>query len=185
MSTITTESHVFFYTSYLSNWWSTRDIKPQFTDPITGLVWNNTEEAFMAAKARFFGDEETHALIVAHAAARRHPREVKDLGRLVKRYDEKAWSCVRVGAMTYPNLLKYQQNPDLGAQLKGTGDRVLVEASPVDKTWGVGLSVTDAAAWAQAHYAEMEIAGSDAGEIDWPGLNLLGQALMTVRSMLP
>lgn len=177
MSVITTPTHVFFYTNYLSNWWSTRDIKPQFTDPITGLVWNNTEEAFMAQKARFFRDEQTHELMVAHAASRGHPRDVKALGRLVKGYDEKAWSCAREGAMAYVNLLKYTQNPDLGAQLKATGDRILVEASPVDFVWGVGMNERDAAKYAE----ESPLVGNS---IQWPGRNLLGNALTTVRTLL-
>lgn len=178
MSTIVTDDFVFFYTNYLSNWWSTRDIKPQLTDPVTKLAWNNTEEAFMAAKARFFGDEETHALIVAHAAARKHPREVKELGRLVKGYDNATWDCVREGFMAHVNLMKYRQNPDLAAQLKATGDRVLVEASPVDGIWGVKLDIEAAAAFA----ANSSFIG--ASITNWPGRNLLGKALMTVRGLL-
>ncbi len=177
MKTITTAEFVFFYQDYMSNWWSTKDIKPQFTDPVTGLVWNNTEEHFMAAKARFFGDEGTHSLIVAHAANRGHPGNVKELGRLVKGYDDKAWSCVRLGAMTHSCYLKFSQNPDLAAQMKATGGRVLVEASPVDKVWGVGLDIDSAA----AHAANSSFTGAS---LAWPGQNLLGKALMQVRSLL-
>lgn len=164
-----TDTHVYFYTNYLSNWWTTKNIAPQFTDHNDGVTWNNTEEAFMAYKATFFGDGETYAKIVQHALARKHPREVKDLGRLVKGYNDKAWSTVREGFMTYVNLLKYQQNPDLAKQLKDTGARVLVEASPVDRIWGVGLGETDPLIL---------------DEKNWTGLNLLGKSLMTVRGLI-
>ncbi len=174
---ITTDQYVFFYTNYLSNWWSTRDIKPQFTDPVTNTSFNNTEEAFMWQKANFFGDTETCVKIALHAAARGHPRDVKALGRLVKGYNDKAWTCVREGKMAYVNLLKYQQNPDLGAQLKETGDRIIVEASPVDRVWGVGLSEADCV----KHEQNSSFLGAS---LAWPGLNLLGKSLMTVRGML-
>lgn len=48
-----------------------------------------------------------------------------------------------------------------------TGDRLLVEASPYDKIWGVGYSAANAAA----------------NEGNW-GENLLGKALMRVRDRL-
>lgn len=175
MSTITTPDHVFFYTNYLSNWWSTRDIKPQFIDPISGIAFNNSEESFIWQKARFFGDAETCVKIADHAQARGHPRDVKALGRLVKGYNDKAWDCVREGAMAYSCWLKFSQNPDLAAELKATGDRILVEASPVDRVWGCGLDVEAAAAFAPPGARD---------EVVWPGRNLLGKALMMVRTLL-
>ncbi len=123
----------------------------------------------MFYKAFFFGDKTVCSLIEEHAKARAHPREVKELGRRVRNYNDKIWSTVRFGFMTYVNLLKYQQNPDLGAQLKDTGDRVLVEASPVDRVWGVGLGENDPLIL---------------DEKNWTGKNLLGQSLMTVRGLL-
>ncbi len=166
---IITETHVYFYTNYLSNWWTTKNIAPQFVDPITGITFNNTEEAFMWQKSNFFGDLETCYLINNHALTCKHPSEVKSLGRLVKNYNDKSWSTVRLGFMTYVNLLKYQQNPDLAIKLKETGDRVLVEASPVDLVWGCGLDEKTAAVTPYP---------------SWPGQNLLGKALMEVRSLL-
>ena len=128
-------------------------------------------------KAVFFGDDDAVVAIIDHAAARRHPSEVKELGRQIVGYNDKAWTTVREGFMTYVNLLKYQQNPDLATQLKATGDRIIVEASPVDAIWGVGLDIEAAA----KHAESTTFMGA---AIKWPGQNLLGKSLMTVRGLL-
>ena len=166
---IVTDTHVYFYTNVFSNWYSTQDIKSQFTDNITGLTWNNTEEAFMFYKAFFFCDTETMDKICFHSNNKYHPLGVKDLGRLVKKYDDKAWGCVRFGYMVYVNYLKFSQNADFKKLLLDTGDRILVEASPVDKIWGVGLEEKD----------DLIL-----NEKNWKGQNLLGKALMEVRSKI-
>ncbi len=164
-----TNTHIYFYTNFLSNWYSTKDIKPQFTDPLTKLTWNNTEEAFMFYKANFHQDFVTANKIVNHAIMRRHPREVKDLGREVLDYSDKAWSCVRYGYMVYVNYLKFSQNEDFKKQLLETSDKILVEASPYDAVWGVKLGEDDPLILS---------------EDNWKGLNLLGKALMEVRNKL-
>ena len=159
---ITTDTHVYFYSggSIYSNWHAT---PKQFHDPLADLPFDHTEGAFMYYKAVFFHDLS----VAAKAATEKDPRNVKALGRQVRRYNDKAWECVRLGYMTYVNLLKYQQNPEWGAELKATGNRILVEASPYDRIWGIGRSVDEAAAGAE-----------------WLGRNLLGEALMTVRGLL-
>lgn len=159
---ITTLTHVFFYSGreIYSNWHTT---PAQFVDPITGLTFDNTEQAFMWYKATFFSD----VLIAAEAAATTDPRAVKELGRKVRGYNDKAWECVRLGYMTYVNYLKYSQNKDMGDVLKATGSRILVEASPYDGIWGIKRTVEEAAAGAT-----------------WQGRNLLGVALETVRALL-
>lgn len=83
--------------------------------------------------------------------------------------DEATWLRHRYGIVVEGNLAKFGQHPALGAFLRGTGDRILVEASPVDPVWGVGLA-------ADAPGAQ------DPGR--WRGLNLLGFALMDVRARL-
>jgi len=67
------------------------------------------------------------------------------------------------------NMAKFGQHPDLREFLLGTGDRVLVEASPRDRIWGIGLAAGDERATSPD---------------DWLGLNLLGFALMEVRHQL-
>lgn len=160
---LTTDTHVFFYTARpFHNWLRT---ERQFTDPARGISFDSTEQAFMWWKAAFFDDKATLAMIEAE----KDPRAVKELGRRIARYDDAAWSCVRLGFMTLVNLWKYQQNPEWAATLLATGDRTIVEASPVDLVWGVGLSEKDPLILDEAN---------------WRGENLLGQALMTVRSLL-
>lgn len=159
---IITDTHVFFYSSTqcFSNW---HHSPGQLT--LRGLSFDHTEGAFMYLKARFFGDHEVAAL----AAHEPDPRKVKALGRQVKGYDDAAWTCVREGLMAYCNLLKYAQNAAMREELISTGSRILVEASPYDRVWGVGLAENDPLILDPAN---------------WRGTNLLGAALMTVRGLL-
>lgn len=168
---ITTPTHVFFYSgrTIYSNWHRTKN---QFKDPLNNdLAFDSTEQAFFWWKAVFFQDHKIATLLERDT----DPGSCKRLGRLVANYDDNSWECVRLGFMTYVNLLKYSQNPAWKAELLGTGSRILVEASPVDRIWGVGLDVTEAVAYYDS--AEYKASG-------WPGRNLLGIALMSVREML-
>ncbi|TYB45268.1 NADAR family protein [Actinomadura chibensis] len=143
---------------YLSQWWPA-----PFT--VDGTVYATAEHYMMAEKARLFGDEETAAAIVAAS----HPSEAKDLGRRVRGFAEDAWRDARVGIVTRGNEAKFGQNEELRDYLVGTRNRVLVEASPLDRVWGIGLAADDPRAGRPSA---------------WPGLNLLGFALMTVRETL-
>ncbi len=171
---IITDTHVFFYSggSIYSNWHETPD---QFSDPLNGgLTFISSEVAFIWWKAVFFQDHRVATLLEQKGM---DSRTAKQLGRTIKGYDDKAWECVRPGFMAYPLLLKFQQNPDMGAELKATEDRILIEASPTDKIWGVGLDIE-----AAVKHAENSVFLGAA--LKWPGRNLLGEALMTVRGLL-
>lgn len=157
---IRTHTHFYFYTNYLSNWNICK-----FVDPSSQLSFDNTEQAFMWYKADFFKDLETRKLLEAQM----HPKDAKALGRIVKNYDDIAWSIVRYGFMVYVNYLKYSQNADLRQNLIDTNNLVLVEASTVDCVWGVGLAASDFLI---------------TDEKNWKGQNLLGKALMDVRQIL-
>lgn len=132
---------------------------------VDGVQYKNTEQYMMAQKAKLFGDDEILNKILRTA----DPKEIKALGRLVKGYQESVWLEHRFNIVVQGNLAKFSQNEDLKQFLLNTGERVLVEASPVDKIWGIGLSADD-------EKAEKPL--------QWKGLNLLGFALMEVRKQL-
>jgi len=119
----------------------------------------------MAEKARTFSDQETLERILSSD----HPREAKTLGRAVKNYDEAKWNEMRFAAVVQGSVHKFSQNAGLRQELLGTGDQILVEASPEDRIWGIGLREGDPDAMVPAR---------------WNGKNLLGFALMEARERL-
>ena len=142
----------------LSQWWPV-----DFT--VDGMTYPSAEHFMMAAKALLFGDTET-ADRVRQAP---NPGAAKALGREVRGFDEQRWAQRRFDLVVAGNLAKFGQHQDLLGFLLGTGSRVLVEASPQDAIWGIGLAADDDRA---------------ASPENWPGLNLLGFALMEVRHQL-
>lgn len=144
--------------SCLSQWWPA-----DFT--VDGVLYRTAEHYMMAGKARLFGDAEAQARVVAAG----HPRDAKTIGREVRGFDQGVWEAARFGVVVEGSVAKFGQNPDLRAYLLGTGSRVLVEASPRDRVWGIGLGA------AHDHAREPE---------HWRGLNLLGFALMEARARL-
>ncbi|MDX6741233.1 NADAR family protein [Actinocorallia sp. A-T 12471] len=145
-------NHVF------SQWW---EVGFEFE----GVGYRSAEHAMMAGKARLFGDEEA----VERVLAARHPGEAKKVGREVRGFDEGVWAEHRFELVTAVNVAKFSATPELRAHLVGTGSRVLVEASPVDRIWGIGLAADSPDA---------------ADPARWRGLNLLGFALMRARDLL-
>jgi ribA/ribD-fused uncharacterized protein len=145
--------------SCFSQWWAGHP----FT--VDGISCTAAEHWMMAEKARLFGDEEGCAGILAAS----HPNEAKKLGPLVSNFDETQWRTARRDIVVRGNTAKFSQHPELRECLLNTGDRILVEASPYDTIWGIGLTAADPGA---EHPAR------------WHGLNLLGFALMSVREQL-
>jgi ribA/ribD-fused uncharacterized protein len=142
----------------LSQWWPA-------TFSIDGQRYPTAEHYMMAQKAKLFGDEETRSRILSAGG----PAEAKSLGRRVRGFDEGLWAAGRFEIAVRGNTAKFAQNPELKEWLIGTGKVVLVEASPADTVWGIGL------------------AASDKRALDprtWRGLNLLGFALMKARADL-
>ena len=132
---------------------------------VAGVRFATAEHYMMWGKARLFGDDRAAARIVAAG----HPKQAKDLGRTITPFDEDTWVAERVAIVTAGNVAKFRQNPELLAFLLGTSERVLVEASPLDRIWGIGLAADDERAQDPAA---------------WRGLNLLGEALMAARELL-
>lgn len=130
-----------------------------------GVRFTCAEQYMMHGKAKLFDDAETGAQILAAD----HPREHKALGRKVKRFDDAVWKRERERIVKAGNRAKFTQNADLLQLLLDTRGTTLVEASPYDKIWGIGLAATDPRAQDPA---------------TWKGQNLLGKILTELRDEL-
>lgn len=127
--------------------------------------YRTAEHFMMAEKARLFDDKENELAILKSG----NPGEAKRLGRNVTGFNDKVWNQERFQIVVKANLAKFEQNEALKEFLLATDKRVLVEASPVDKIWGIGMAEDN------EHFEN---------PFKWKGLNLLGFALMEVRSQL-
>lgn len=130
-----------------------------------GVIYPTAEHWMMAEKARLFGDAKIESQIMGSNA----PGNAKELGRKVSGFDETLWDQEKREIVRFGNILKFSQNPELEGILLDTGDHVLVEASPYDTVWGIGMKATDP----RANDPEQ-----------WQGENLLGFVLMDVRNLL-
>lgn len=144
--------------SCLSNWYPA-------AFELEGDHYVTTEHYMMAGKARLFGDEEMLAEILVAES----PKAAKMLGRKVRNFDDEVWKRHCFDIVVAGNLAKFGQNEALGRYLLATGDAVLVEASPRDRIWGIGMGASNP----NAQDPEK-----------WRGSNLLGFALMEVRARL-
>src|SRR4051794_7851451 len=142
----------------LSQWWPA-----PFT--VDGVEFATAEHYMMWRKAMVFRD----GAVAGRVLTADHPQRAKALGREVRGFDERTWCDARFDIVVAGSVAKFDQHPDLRDYLLNTGDRVLVEASPVDQVWGIGLRATDGRAGDPAR---------------WRGLNLLGFALMRARAQL-
>lgn len=132
---------------------------------IGGVCYNCAEQYMMAEKARVFGDEKACEKIMASY----NPMDMKKQGRRVRNFNSYVWDVNCRDVVVRANLAKFSQNPNLKEFLLSTGDRILVEASPYDTIWGIGLPADNPDAVNPAR---------------WRGENRLGFALMEVRDML-
>jgi len=156
-----TRQYLFFWKSdeIYSNWHPS-----VFTDE-DGHRFVNCEQYLMYHKALLMKDAEAAGQILAE----HNPGRIKALGRQVRNFDEALWSARRLSIMEAGGYLKFMQNADLRTALLGTGKRLLVEASPVDSIWGIGLAEDNPLAEVRAK---------------WRGQNLLGTALTNVRERI-
>lgn len=144
--------------SCFSQWW----VHPFEVD---GRMYPTAEHWMMASKAKLFGDYDTLEKILASDT----PAQVKEQGRLVQHFDPAVWDQHKYDIVMEGNYHKFTQHAVLKGFLLSTGDKVLVEASPVDPVWGIGMS------------SDHPDAGNPA---KWRGENLLGFALMEVRDKI-
>ena len=132
---------------------------------IEGVTYKTAEHWMMAQKAKLFDNHDIAEKIILCQT----PAEAKKLGRQVVGFDEQIWKKKRYEIVKMGNIHKFSQNPELGEYLGKTKQRVLVEASPVDIIWGIGLA---------KDHRDVE------NVYAWRGLNLLGFALMETRDYL-
>lgn len=142
----------------LSQWYPA----PFYSD---GILFHTAEHWMMYQKAMLFGDDK----IAYEMLQTPFPGPVKDLGRQVSGFDEKTWDQEKVGIVRLGNILKFSQSGELEDILLATGSTILVEASPYDSIWGIGLRESSKKAQKPAQ---------------WKGQNLLGYILMDVRAIL-
>ena len=123
-----TDTHLYFLTGPFSNF----AYSPFILD---GIKWENTEAAFMFYKAKHFNDLGSMEKIKNES----NPYRAKQLGRLVKNYNDKEWEKVRYSYMYKINLVKYTQNSLFFETLMNTKELILVETNGNDRVWGIGL----------------------------------------------
>jgi ribA/ribD-fused uncharacterized protein len=150
-----TEKYVLFWSGIYSQWYAA----PMM---INGIKFNTCEQYMMYQKALLFKDEEVANEIMKET----NPRNQKALGRKIRNFNDQEWkqNCMRI--VYEANLAKFTQNPELRAALLSTGDKILVEASPKDFIWGIGM-----------HYDDEGVENP----ANWKGTNLLGQTLTLVK----
>lgn len=145
--------------SCFSQWWEGHPFE------LEGVRYATAEHFMMAEKARLFGDQATREEIVEAKS----PAIAKKLGRKVANFDDQIWLQHRWDIVVRGNAAKFSQHDPLRTFLTQTGDRILVEASPFDRIWGIGMA---------SNHPDAE------KPENWKGLNLLGFALMEVRNSL-
>ena len=132
---------------------------------VDNIQYKTSEHWMMAHKAKLFSDSEACDLIIKADK----PAEVKEIGRQIRGFSEIKWNEKKYEVVRLGNIHKFHQNKKLKDYLLGTADRVIVEASPTDSVWGIGVT-------------------QDEKMVDdphtWRGANLLGFALMEVRDFL-
>jgi ribA/ribD-fused uncharacterized protein len=142
----------------LSQWYPTSFV-------VNGQLFASAEHYMMYRKAILFDDDDTAEQILRSSS----PGAAKSLGRSVRGFDEQTWEEHRFDIVTEASIEKFAQSARLKDFLIGTADQVLVEASPTDAVWGIGLAASDPRA---------------CNPMEWRGLNLLGFALMVARDRL-
>lgn len=147
-----------FYSGEFSNWYPCLFI-------LDGRKFSSSEQYYMYMKAVIFDDEASQKLILST----NNCKTQKELGRKVKGFSEVEWKKHREEVMLNGLRAKFSQSSILKDKLLNTGDSILVEASPVDIVWGVGLSKDNPKIYNQEK---------------WRGMNLLGKCLMKIREEL-
>lgn len=153
-----TNKYIFFWSGLYSQWYASAFTVKEFN-------YVTAEQYMMHQKALLFGDEDIAAKIMLTNS----PEEQKLLGRQITGFDKAIWDKSCLAVVYEGNYAKFTQNEKLKKELLESGDKIIVEGSPSDTIWGVGL-----------HWNTIEIEDPK----NWQGLNLLGSAIMLVRNTL-
>lgn len=130
-----------------------------------GFTFTSVEQFMMLSKAKLFADERSAKAVMAT----NDPAQQKAIGRKVTGFDESLWNRKRESIVYVGCREKFAQNRAMRSVLMASSPTVLVEASPWDRIWGVGLDARDPGI---------------ADPSQWQGQNLLGKTLMRVRDAL-
>ncbi len=154
----TYDKYTYFWSGPFSQWYDSEFV-------IDEQKYSCAEQYMMYKKALTFGDVE-----IANAVMRTlNPKEQKALGRQVRGFNIEIWAVVARDIVFRGNVAKFIQNDDLNDELMKTTGTMLVEASPLDKVWGIGLDAKAAKLVTPA---------------EWKGTNWLGQCITEVREAL-
>tara|TARA_R110000787_G_scaffold39265_9_gene98637 strand:+ start:88 stop:648 length:561 start_codon:yes stop_codon:yes gene_type:complete len=153
---------VAFWGGILSNWAKSDFVCDTLFPDIT---LNCVEQGMMLMKASLFRDHKSFDKILKE----NDPRIQKALGRQVKNFDSTTWNKVVLDYVSKLCYDKFTQNEEWGELLKLTYPLDLVEASPYDKVWGIGLAEDDP---------------KIIDRQNWKGKNWLGEALMIARDRI-
>ena len=143
---------------YLSNWYPAPFV-------LDGISYSSTEQYIMYQKCILFGDKESADKVLATDDT----QEQQKIGRDSKGYIKEVWEGRRQIVAVRGLLAKFSQNEDLRKKLLDTGDAYLVECAYSDTAWACGIKLDDD----KRHDVK-----------NWRGQNILGFALMEVRSLL-
>lgn len=161
--------YIFFFGENNDFGWLSNFFPSKFV--IDGITFNTNEHFFMWSKSNRFepdnNDKKTKILTA------KTPFLAKKIGRTVQNFDEKIWNIESYNFMVKGLLEKFKQNLDLKNKLIQTNEAILVEASPYDKKWGIGMKQETAWTYDQKSFDKI-----------LNERNLLGKALMEVRSKL-
>lgn len=149
------ESFTLFYKGVLAQWYPSKF-------EVDGVVYTHAEQYMMACKARLFEDQDALKLIMEA----RHPRQQQEIGRVVKNFDKKTWDVLAREIVYEGNYAKFTQNDEFKKVLLASKGTTLVEASPIDRIWGIGRDENDPLALDRK---------------TWLGTNWLGEVLTKVR----
>jgi ribA/ribD-fused uncharacterized protein len=127
--------------------------------------YTTAEKFMMMGKAALFRDNKAFNRM----AETESPKTHRILGKTVQNFVKDEWDQYCQDIVKIGNYLKFSQNEELMKHMKDTGKALLVEASPFDNIWGIGIRFDHP----NVQFVEK-----------WKGTNYLGECLMFVRSIL-